>query len=388
MIRSDAINAYAQIARNVLMGNSIDVGFFGSLSLPHIPNNVSLVVMNGPLSKADICGAEGSRTLANKINEAAANSAIDAILVLSENCPGGQVDGTQLLADAIAAAKTQKPVYGAVSGMACSAAYFAISQCTQIFATSSTDIIGCIGTMATVRNPKSAADEDFIEIVSDYSPDKNKEFADPKKLKTAYLNPVTTIFHNYVKNGRGTNLKLDKENVLSGAIYISDAALENGLIDGVMPFEQIIEMAAGKKNINKPKKYTMAFDNTLKAAAATEFQVVDGGFLLEETHLNAIEATLSNHAELAASNGSLTTANNELSNQLQAEQQAHAATTQQLTDAQQTNATLQAEVERLRKGDPKRLSNAAGGGDPVLNNQTNEEFLTEVDAELARYQAY
>ncbi len=381
MIRSDAINAYAQIARNVLMGNSIDVGLFGTLSLPNIPNNVSLVVMNGPLSKADICGAEGSRTLANKINEAAANSAIHAILVLSENCPGGQVDGTQILADAIAAAATQKPVYGAVSGMACSAAYFALSQCTQIFATSQTDIIGCIGTMARVKNPKAASDESFIEIVSDYSPDKNKEFADPKKLKTAYLNPVTTIFHNYVKNGRGNNLKLDKENVLSGSIYISEAAQEYGLIDGVMSLEAIINMAANNQK-NKPKKYTMAFENTLKVANATEFQVVDGGFLLEETHLNAIEASLSNNETLANTNSSLTTANTELTNQLQAEQQAHAATNQQLTDAKQTNATLKAEVERLKKGDPKRLTNAAGGGDPVLAEVDNE-FLTPIDAELA-----
>lgn len=373
LMRSDTLQFYGSLGHDILLGKEISTGFFSSLSLPELPKNVALVVLNGPLAKSDVCEAEGSRTLTNKVNAAANDKSIDSIIILSENCPGGQVDGTQILADAIASANAIKPVYGAISGMACSAAVWALVNCTNIFATSSTDIFGCIGTMGRLKNPKAATENDYVEIVSDLSPDKNSEFKNPDLLKTAYLNPVTELFHDAVKTGRGDRLKTSKENVLSGKIYIAADAIKYGLIDGLMSMEEIITMASASNPTQSPqKKYTMAFENSMKAAGATEFAVVEGGFLLEETHLNALEAALAT----AKTNSSLVTS-------LQAELATATATATtaeaSLATANTTIATLQAKVAELGKVDGARFSQAKSEGDKGEHVEAVNEFETEID---------
>lgn len=41
---------YSQLAHDVLAGKKIDVGLFGELELPSVPDNVALVTMAGPLT--------------------------------------------------------------------------------------------------------------------------------------------------------------------------------------------------------------------------------------------------------------------------------------------------------------------------------------------------
>lgn len=247
MMHTESVDRFAAIGADILAGRVIDTSFFGTLELPDVPKNVAMVVMNGPLAKSDVCDAEGSATLAKQVKAAAENSSINAIIVLSENCPGGSVDGTEALGLAVKAAAAQKPVYGMVSGMACSAAYWVLSQCTAVYATSNTDVIGCIGAMARLRNPKANKSEDFIEVYSDLSPDKNAEFKDADTYKKQFLNPMSQLFHDAVMSGRQGKLNLKKENVLSGKTYIAQAALSYGLIDGIMSKEDIIAMAANKR---------------------------------------------------------------------------------------------------------------------------------------------
>ena len=380
MIRTDRLDFYAALASDLLMGKEVATGFFSSLALPDMPNNIALVVMNGPLTKSDVCGSMGSRTLTNQVNEAAANKAIAAIIVLSENCPGGQVDGSKTFSDAIANAAKIKPVIGAVSGMACSAAIMALVSCTDIFATSETDMIGCIGTMARLKNPKNAKEGDTIDIISDLSPDKNSEFKDAALLKAAYLNPVTEVFHNTVLAGRGNRLKLDKENVLSGKTYIATHAQQHGLIDGIMSMENVIAYAqTSATNIQLIKKQNkMSFAKTLRAASATKFAVVEGGFLLEEAHLTNLEEALTS----ANNTEAVTALQSQLATATTAQQTAEAAA----TTANATIGTLQVEVTRLKALDGGRFSAAGGAGDRQDGEAVVNEFETEFDKDLKALQ--
>lgn len=245
MIDAESINLYSQFASDVLAGKEIATGLFGSLQLPDVPPNMALVTMAGALFKSDVCGAQGSRTLAKQVSAAASDPSIDAIIVLSEGCPGGQVDGTKEFADTIKLANAKKPVIGAVSGMACSAAIWALTSTAEIYSLSETDMIGCIGVMARMKNPKAvdAENSDIVEVISDLTPDKNSEGRDVAQMKERYINPVAQIFQDSVKEGRGSRLKLSNENILTGKTYIAKHATSYGLIDGVMPFNKIVARA-------------------------------------------------------------------------------------------------------------------------------------------------
>lgn len=233
---------YAHAAFEYLTGKIVPTGFFSSIELPNTPDNVALIPMAGVLTKSDVCDSPGSRTLTSMIEVAAKNPDIESIIIYSENCPGGQVDGTKIMADAIRRAKRNKPVIGAISGMACSAGMWVLSQCDDVFATSETDQVGCIGVMARMKNPNTVApgEATYITVYSDLSPDKNAEFRDPEILKKSYLNPVAKLFHDAVIDGRGDRLHLDKEDVLSGKTYIAAEARKAGLIDGIISFDRIV----------------------------------------------------------------------------------------------------------------------------------------------------
>lgn len=243
LMHQPSVEVYAAMAAEYLGGREIPTGFFSSLKLPDVPDNVALIPIAGALTKSDVCGWSGTRSLGMQIEQAANNKKVEAIILMFENCPGGQVDGTQTMAEIVAAAKSKKPVIGAVSGMCASAGVWISSQCTETFATAGTDFIGCIGVMTKMKNPSrtDAKANDYVEVISDFSPDKNAEYKDISLLKEQHINPLAKIFQEAVKDGRGSKLKLSKENVLSGKTYIASQAKEFGLIDGIMPFDKIVK---------------------------------------------------------------------------------------------------------------------------------------------------
>lgn len=249
MILPSAIEHYREAVSMLLAGREIPVGMFASLPGPEVPDSVGMVVMSGVLTKSDVCGSVGTRSMANSIKGMANDPKISSIILYAENCPGGQVDGTYALSQEVKAAAAKKPVIGMVSGVNASAGVWAMAHATEIYTTAPTDMVGCIGTVAQIRRPK--ADSDFIEVYSDLSPDKNSEFKDPEKLKSAYLNPLTELFHQEVMAGRGDSLKLEKENVLSGKTYIASDAKKYGLIDGIMPMNKVISRAVYLGRTNK-----------------------------------------------------------------------------------------------------------------------------------------
>ena len=256
LMHEPSIQFYSQLAYDLLAGNKIDTSLFGELELPDVPDNIALIAMAGPLTKSDVCGSMGTRSLSKQMMTAASNPKIDAIILLSENCPGGQVDGTEEFGNSVLAAKKKKPVVGAISGMSCSAGYWAQSLCSELYTTSSTDIVGCIGVMAKMRNPKKvdAENASVIDVYSDLSPDKNIEGRDLNAYKQNQLNPTAELFHQTVMSGRGSKLKLAKENVLSGKTYIAAAAADYGMTDGTMNMNKIIARSiflARTKNTKK-----------------------------------------------------------------------------------------------------------------------------------------
>lgn len=383
-MQESALRVHVDAALELLAGKEISTGLFSSMTLPDVPDNVALITINGVMTKADVCGGMGTRSMTDAINQAANDPSKKSILLYFESVPGGQVDGTSIFADAIKAASAKKPVLSAISGMCCSAGVWAASQSTEIFATSATDQIGCIGVMARLNNPAVKKD-DTIDVVSDLSPDKNAEFKDVQILKDMYLNPVAQLFQNAVIAGRGDALKIG-DKVLTGGTFIAGEAKKNGLIDGIMPFDKIVQRAnylAQKQNKNtmsatKTNIATIAefpFQNVLAAAGIDAMAPVTEGFAMSEESLIALNARIE---ELNTAEAALATAT-----AAEATAQATIATLQ--TTIAERDAAIAGLQTTVKEYTGKPAPNAA---DPVVEKDAEADakakFLTSVDAEAAK----
>ncbi len=374
------IQAYADAAKDFLAGKEISAGLFSKIALPDVPDNIALIPINGAMTKADICGGMGTRSLTEAINQANADPSKSSIILYWESVPGGQVDGTQIMADAVKAASEKKPVLSAVSGLMASAAVWVGSQSSEIYATSMTDQIGCIGVMAKLRNPATASN-DTIDVVSDLSPDKNAEFKDVQILKDMYLNPVASLFQDAVKAGRGDKLKAG-DKVLTGGTFIASEAKKNGLIDGIMPFEKIIQranylakkqnsntMSANKKNVATEAEFP--FKNVLAAAKVEALAPVEEGFAISEEALTTLDARIVALNEAEASLATAQSRVTELEATVAEKETAITALTATVAEYTGKKAPVAADPVATKDVDP----------DPKA------KYLTSVDAEAAQMAA-
>lgn len=269
---------------------------------------IAHIKMAGPILKyGDMCsyGAEDYTAL---INNLAARDNCQGVLLHIDG-PGGQASGIASLGQAINNCSRSKPILAVVNdGMAASAHMWIASQCDEIYCTQSTDMVGSIGAYITIADWNKQLKElhklDVTDVYAPQSSDKNKVYTDAlegndKALKQE-LKVLVDGFISAVEDGRGGRLTSDEWN--TGKMYHAKDALRIGLIDGIQPLTKVFARLADLVSINEtekeeaeasnnsnPKLNTMAFEKTMAAAAATEFAVVDGGFLLTEENLNSLE---------------------------------------------------------------------------------------------------
>jgi ClpP class serine protease len=143
-----------------------------------------------------------------------------------------------------------------------SAAYWIGSSAKEIIASGKTARIGSIGTMISMRKPYG----EIIEIYADDSKDKNKAYIEalngnPTPIKEEMLNPLNDIFLASVKQNRGAKLDLDKENVLTGKVYLAEDAVKYGLIDAIGTFEYAVERVTELAKTNQSFNYNYNYSS-------------------------------------------------------------------------------------------------------------------------------
>ena len=136
------------------------VAFFDArLTLPEPSSNpllsvedgVGIIRIHGPLMRDPdlisslLFGATDMNQVAEAIQEAVARDEVKSIL-LDIDSPGGTVNGTPELAQAVADAAKLKSIHAFSAGQMCSAAYWIASQCDAVYATPSARV-GSIGVM-------------------------------------------------------------------------------------------------------------------------------------------------------------------------------------------------------------------------------------------------
>jgi protease-4 len=276
---------------------------------------IQVLKMNMPIAKYDSCGDPGSQTWMQLISAAEKDSTVASIILWIDS-PGGQVDGTESLANKVK--NCSKPIIAYIDGMACSAAYWIACGATEVIADGSNNgwntTIGSIGTMVCFKQSIVTKDgnggviitdeeESNVLVFADSSPDKWKDYLDVMggnydRIKEE-LNAINATFIAAVKANR-TNID---SSTLTGKTYSAKEAMKFNMIDSLGTFADAVKRAVALSKKSQKTQTTMstnnvAFQAVMGAINATEIQVVEGGFLLTEEQLNTINARLNTDAEL------------------------------------------------------------------------------------------
>lgn len=285
--------------------------WYGKYQLVNAPSGSSVVIpISGALMKNDYCYSPGTATLSKWIAMADRNPNIKSI-ILSIDSPGGDVSGTQTLADAIKSCKTPITAY-VNDGYAASAAYWIASACDNIYVSHETSRVGSIGVMAVLANWEKHYREkeklDIFTIYADQSSDKNKDVQEvlnnnDRPYIEGTLNKLAATFIETIKTNRGERLNLSAGNPFTGKMYFGSEALAIGLIDGIKPMAEIISSSSSSNQIafnsNSDMKTLkisslfsgiLAFFNVQKEEGKTDYEVQASDEQLQELISKAEES--------------------------------------------------------------------------------------------------
>lgn len=237
-------------------------------------DGVALIEIRGRMQKQQSSMGSAASTVAvrQQIRAAVRSEDVRAILMVVDS-PGGTVAGTKELADDIAAAGKTKPVIGFAEDMAASAAYWAISQATQVFA-QPTAMVGSIGTYGVVHDMSALAAKEGVKVHviragalkgagtpgTEVTPEQLAAFQEE-------VNTLNEFFLAGVASGRG--MTIDQVRALAtGQAWIGQKAVDAGLIDGVATFEQALATARSAAATTKLKGKKMAAATYAEIVAA------------------------------------------------------------------------------------------------------------------------
>jgi len=275
------------------------------------------------------CGPMGTRTLASRLLKAdAAINVIGHILVIESG--GGQSIAVPELTEAMQ--NCTKPVIAWIDGMAASAAYYIASYAREIIASRDTDMIGCIGTMATYEGRKSKSAENSlgevsVTIYADGSEQKNEEYEkaindfDFKLIKERILNPLNEKFKSDIQSCRPSILP---EQMLGRTYFASEVV--GSLIDAIGSFDTALDRILALSNyvneipLNQQSNNTQIimkqFAHLNNVLQVDHLECSEDGSFLNEEQLQSVEELLESNQQLFTERNSvvqeLTTANKAL----------------------------------------------------------------------------
>jgi len=216
-----------------------------------VENGVAILNLSGPMTKRPTSmsyyfGGTSTVMLGRAIRQAVRDTEVKALLLLTSS-PGGQAMGTSDLADEVIKAKAVKPVYSFVDGLSASAAYWVNCVSDGTYA-SRTSEIGCIGTYAVMRDSSQAAIRAGVEVfvVRDgaFKGAGTSGTVVTAEHRAEFQREVSALNDHFVADvaaGRGLSLAKAKE-LADGRVHVGKAAEDLGLIDGVMSFDECLQM--------------------------------------------------------------------------------------------------------------------------------------------------
>ena len=169
-------------------------------------------------------------------------------IILRIDSPGGAVDGTQELADAVFDARSQpKPIVALADGCMCSAAYWIGAAASQVFITSDTTQVGSIGVVASHQDISKAEASQGV-VTTEITAGKYKRIASQHGPLTEegrasiqdHVDHVYSVFVDQVAKFRGVSVETVLSEMADGRVFLGRQAKEAGLVDGVSTLAGLI----------------------------------------------------------------------------------------------------------------------------------------------------
>jgi signal peptide peptidase SppA len=232
---------------NVSLGNS------DSEDPYTVKDGIAVIQVNGVLAKkmnlfTAISGGMSTQMLTQAVVDADADPMAHSILVVIDS-PGGEVDGTQQLAAALA--NCTKPTCAWIDGMAASAALWIATQCDSIYAASDTSQAGSMGVILKHTDMSKANDASGKKVTyiqsgkfKSLGNSDNPLTDDGKDHSQGRIDYLATLFTNAVATGRNQAPDAVWSNLGDAHMCFAQEAIKLGLIDGIASQDEVISMLA------------------------------------------------------------------------------------------------------------------------------------------------
>ena len=215
-------------------------------SHPHTPqNSIGVIQIAGPMVKYGSNYAWGTDELVRFAQDFEQDPNIIGQVWLIDS-GGGSINAIAPYHEFLK--RKSKPVV-ALADTCASAAYYTGCAADKLYANNNiSSIFGSIGVVATILDftqyLKALGVKEHM-IYATQSSYKHKSHNEALKgnyedFKKEHLNPVAIQFQEFVKSSR-PKLKTDVEGIIEGSCFYAEAALQHGMIDGIIDFEEAVD---------------------------------------------------------------------------------------------------------------------------------------------------
>lgn len=216
-----------------------------------VRNGTAVVpILGGIFPRASMVNASTGGTsldaFMHDIRVAQANADVSRIVLMVDS-PGGVVSSLGEAADALRA--SEKPITAFVAGMAASAAYWLVSQASQIVIDRSASV-GSIGVVATTSRQESpgADGRRAYEVVSSGAPMKRPDLTteEGRAAVQAEVDAIEAVFIADIAAGRGITTEKVRADFGKGAMLSAGAAVKAGMADQIGTLEGVLSQDTGR----------------------------------------------------------------------------------------------------------------------------------------------
>ena len=217
-----------------------------------IIDGVAVLPIEGVIAKRanmfmQISGGVSTEMVARDLRTALADPSVHSI-ILAIDSPGGTVDGTQTLANAVTAGKAIKPIVTLASGAMASAAYWIGSAAQAAYIADGTTAVGSIGVVATHRDMSGAEKIAGIKTTEVYAGQYKRIASSYEPLTKAGRQSIQeqvdytySVFVGAVATQRGVSEETVLKDMADGRVFMGQQAIDAGLVDGVSTLDALVK---------------------------------------------------------------------------------------------------------------------------------------------------
>lgn len=247
------------IGIGAIESTGVDVAELAAVDSPKVlravKGKVGILPIWGPIQQrmsSELLKGGGTSTdfISRAFDKLMADPAIGAI-VLHVDSPGGSSFGIEELSTKIVNARGTKPIYAIADSVAASAAYWLATSADMMFCTTG-GVVGSVGVYVMHVDKSKGMDAQGVKVTMISSGKFKTELSQFGELsqeaidnQQKYVDALHGKFIGALKRNRGTTVDNVRSNYGQGRVMMANDALAAGMIDRVLPFEELISRLAG-----------------------------------------------------------------------------------------------------------------------------------------------